>query len=513
VHPYRGEGFGLPVLEAMACGLPVVVTAGGSTDDFATDEHAYRIAARRRNIGAEVGGQKLARDGWLLEPDANALAERMKWIVTHREEARAHGRAASEYVRQEWTWERAAQIAAARVQDLVARKEAAVSALVQLRSRKGAPVTLPEAALLGSLTEATELLRQKEFRSAWNATLAALTLRPFHCEAWLMLAEIARAAGDFERAHLCASRARKLAPNWRPAKQFLKQHSGKPGQSVALPSLPETPAAPRLSVCLITKNEERFLEQCLRSVADLAHQIIVVDTGSTDNTIEIAKKFNADVHSFTWTDDFSAARNESLKYATGDWVLVLDADEELPAEYRATLVSEMQSADVIAYRLPIIDKGREEEGCSYVPRLFRNAPGLFFVGRVHEQIFSSLEVRRAEWGLENKLGKTALLHHGYTDEVVTSRNKIARNLRLLELAVEEMPNEPNLLMSFGLELVRSGHLEAGLEQYWEAFHVLSALPAGQIVPELRETLLTQLATQLMAAKQPAEIVRSRAPPP
>ena len=95
----------------------------------------------------------------------------------------------------------------------------------------------------------------------------------------------------------------------------------------------------------------------------------------------------------------------------------------------------------------IIDKGREQEGCSYVPRLFRNAPGLFYLGRVHEQVFSSIEVRCKEWGLKTALGKSALLHHGYTAELVASRDKIARNLRLLELAIEELPDEPNLLMS------------------------------------------------------------------
>src|SRR5690348_5730357 len=109
--------------------------------------------------------------------------------------------------------------------------------------------------------------------------------------------------------------------------------------------------------------------------------------------------------------------------------------------------------------------------------------------------------------MENRLGKATLLHHGYTQEIVKSRDKIARNLRLLELAIEELPNEPNLLMSFGLELVRSDQLEAGLEQYWEAFHVLSVLPANQVVPELRETLLTQLMTHLMAAKRFEEIIQ------
>jgi tetratricopeptide (TPR) repeat protein len=196
-----------------------------------------------------------------------------------------------------------------------------------------------------------------------------------------------------------------------------------------------------------------------------------------------------------------------LKFATGDWVLFLDADEELLPEHRETILQEMQTAAVMAWRLPIIDKGREDAGCSYVPRLFRNAPGLFYVGRVHEQIFSSLEVRRQEWGLENRLGKSALLHHGYTEEMVASRDKIARNLRLLERAIEELPDEPNLIMSLGLELIRSGRLNEGLERYQEAFQLMSALAPAQVVPELRETLLTQYATHLMSAKRFPEIVQ------
>jgi tetratricopeptide (TPR) repeat protein len=153
----------------------------------------------------------------------------------------------------------------------------------------------------------------------------------------------------------------------------------------------------------------------------------------------------------------------------------------------------------------MIDKGREEEGVSYVPRLFRNAPGLFHLGRVHEQVFSSIEVRRLEWGLENKFGDATLLHHGYTKEMVQSRDKIARNLRLLQKALEELPGEPHLLMNLGLELVRAGKLREGLQQYDAAFRALSALPAAEVAPELRETLLTQFCTHLLTAKNPARV--------
>jgi tetratricopeptide (TPR) repeat protein len=327
----------------------------------------------------------------------------------------------------------------------------------------------------------------------------------------LLLAEIAQAAGDSVSARHCAQHARNLAPDWKPARQFLKGNL-RGNQKPAWLTLPEAIANPsrtggRLSVCLIAKNEEKFLGQCLASVCELAAQIVVVDTGSSDRTVEIAKQAGAEVHEFAWNDDFSAARNEALKFVTGDWVLFLDADEELLPAHCETILQEMQAAAVMAWRLPIIDQGREQEGCSYVPRLFRNAPGLFYVGRVHEQIFTSIEVCRQEWGLENRLGKSALLHHGYTNEMIASRDKIARNLRLLERAIEEMPDEPNLLMSLGLELARSGRLNEGLGRYAEALQLMSALPAAQMVPELRETLLTQYATQLLAAKRFAEIVQ------
>ncbi|MGD0813047.1 MAG: glycosyltransferase [Verrucomicrobiota bacterium] len=479
-----------PPQEGMAAGCAVVCTATSGAMEYCRDgENALLVPIKSPQAIAEAV-ERLIGD--------HALREKLVegGLATAREYPRER----------EWNeWE----ALLFRFLDEAAKAPAAAAAIPK-PAKAAMPIILPPCSLVGYLGEARGLLKVKNFKAAWNSGCAALQARPFHPEACLFLGEVARAAGDFDAARRCGQYAASLAPRWKPAQQFLKANSrgnGKPGRFVLPPTITgKAGKAPRLTVCLIAKNEEQFLERCLQSVRDIAGQIVVVDTGSTDGTVEIAKRFNAETHFFAWNDDFSAARNEALKYVTGDWVLCLDADEELSPEHRQTILEEMQAPGVMGYRLPIIDQGLEDEGCSYVPRLFRNAPGLFYVGRVHEQIFSSLEVRAREWGLENRLGRTALLHQGYKKEVVDSRHKSERNLRLLRLALEEMPGEPNLVMNLGLELARSGQVEAGLEQYREALRLMSALPPRQVAPELRETLLTQLTTHLLGAGWFSEIV-------
>ncbi len=130
-----------------------------------------------------------------------------------------------------------------------------------------------------------------------------------------------------------------------------------------------------ISLCMIVKNEEENLPQCLDSVRDVVDEIVIVDTGSTDRTIEIAESYGARVYNHPWEGSFSKARNYSLKYATCNWILILDADEELSREDAPELKELVKNSEfqMVAFIIKNRYKNSTQEGHAQMVRLYKNS--------------------------------------------------------------------------------------------------------------------------------------------
>ncbi len=196
-----------------------------------------------------------------------------------------------------------------------------------------------------------------------------------------------------------------------------------------------------MSLCMIVKNEEAALNDCLASVKEIVSQIVIVDTGSTDNTIKIAKSFGAEVYNFKWCDDFSAARNESIKYATGDWILWIDADERLDPNSISVIKRCIQSKEIPLYYKVMIRSTMNNGKLihdSDAHRLFSNHYGIRFQNRIHEQISYSAHAI----GAKEKTSNILLHHIGYDEQFVKLDIKVIRNRKLLIQMVNESSKSP-----------------------------------------------------------------------
>jgi glycosyltransferase involved in cell wall biosynthesis len=188
-----------------------------------------------------------------------------------------------------------------------------------------------------------------------------------------------------------------------------------------------------LSLCMIVKNEEKVLSRCLESVQGFVDEIIIVDTGSTDSTKDIALRYTEHVYDFTWINDFAIAKNEAIRRSTSKWILVLDADEYLDRDLKDDLRSFLSKANAdepVGYVLPIynflesIHSGKFLE--SSAVRLFPNSPNIYFDRPIHEQVV----YRNGD--LTNKSYPLTIFHTGYLAEIKREKEKSSRNLNIFK---------------------------------------------------------------------------------
>ncbi len=187
-----------------------------------------------------------------------------------------------------------------------------------------------------------------------------------------------------------------------------------------------------ITLSMIVKNEEKHLRTCLESVKNIADEIVIVDTGSTDSTLEIAKEYRAEIYYFPWINNFAAARNFALEKSKGKWILYLDADERLSQSSVAELKKLTKSTSAPcknAYQCSIknIDEFNNRPSTMLYTRLFPNDPKVRFEGAVHEQIENSLicnNYKIVKSGIE-------IIHTGYSADKEHLRLKAARNLKIL----------------------------------------------------------------------------------
>jgi len=215
---------------------------------------------------------------------------------------------------------------------------------------------------------------------------------------------------------------------------------------------------PLVSLCMIVKNEEKNLPGCLDSVRGLVDEIVIIDTGSEDRTIQIARSFGAKVHCMAWRGDFAAARNESLARACGEWIFYLDADERLVADGLADCVRKTASRPgVDAWSVNIRNHkfGTEAFDNTLNLRLFRRLPGVMFENEVHERVELSL----ARVGARTGIAPFTIAHFGYSLAPDALKLKLERNLALSAKHLEREPDDPYCLYYLGVTLLLLGRYE------------------------------------------------------
>lgn len=246
---------------------------------------------------------------------------------------------------------------------------------------------------------------------------------------------------------------------------------------------------------MIVKNEESVLDRCLSSVAHLVDEVIIVDTGSTDRTKEIASEYTSKVFDFDWVNDFSAARNYAAEQATGDWILVLDADEYIDEENYQEFINGIKEDNdkYDTYGVKILNfTGLYGEKLiqNYHDRLYKNNGQIAYYRAIHEQL-KSIDGK----SLNGSIAKLLVFHSGYLNQTVAEKGKNERNKELIDKEMQESNNAFDYF-NLGNEYYSLGKYEKALKAYTNAYNLKRSYELSWVA-----STVTQIISALIQLKR------------
>lgn len=227
----------------------------------------------------------------------------------------------------------------------------------------------------------------------------------------------------------------------------------------------------KLSLCLIVKNEEKKIKKCIESVKTIVNEIIVVDTGSDDNTVSVVKDLGAKVYYYKWNKDFSAARNYALKKAKGDWIIFLDSDEYVSEEslkYIKNIIDEseiMKCNSILIESININEDTNTIQSKLNIIKIFKNNSNLRYKGKIHEKIFNSNGNLQVMDGSEY----IKVFHTGYSSSTLKEKNKAGRNIELLYEELDNNKNDSNIYFYLVESLLINNEIDKAYEYCDEVF--------------------------------------------
>jgi len=228
-----------------------------------------------------------------------------------------------------------------------------------------------------------------------------------------------------------------------------------------------------ISACMIVKDEEELLPQCLESIKDVVDEIIIVDTGSTDRTVEIAKSYGAEVYHHPWGNDFSKHRNQSIGYASGDWIFIIDADEEV-AQWDHNIATVLKNENIDSAYVKVENVYGKGEGTAWHNsiRLFRKNEKIRYRGRVHNQLTGVTSTAPSA---------IKIYHRGYFLDPDKEEEKYLRTKTLLEQEIEADPKNPKFHHYLAVAYLGRNLYEEALVECKEALDLVSSDKQGEVL--------------------------------